>query len=77
MNQTFVRKVYRQLFLVFVAVFMCFSCVGAEKKEIKASEVIKLIRKGKPVQIVDKIILGDLDFTADSEPFIQIGRAHV
>ena len=66
----FQTKMYRPLFLVVAAVFMCFSCAGAEKKEIKASEIIKLIKKGKPVQIVDKIILDDLDFTADSKPFI-------
>ncbi len=53
-----------------MSVFLCFSCVGAEKKEIKASEIIQLIKKGKHVQIVNKIILDDLDFTKESDPFI-------
>lgn len=39
-----------------------FSCAHAEKKEIKSSEIVKLIKKGKSVQITDKIILDDLDF---------------
>ena len=70
MNHTVVKKMYRSLFFIVVAVFMCFSCAGTEKKEIKASEIIKLITKGKPIQIVDRIIMDDLDFTAGSEPFI-------
>ena len=48
---------------------ICFGCHGAEKKEIKASEIIKLVQTGKPVQLVNKIIIDDLDFTADSKPF--------
>jgi uncharacterized protein YjbI with pentapeptide repeats len=56
--------------LLVAAVCVCFSCAGAEKQEIKASEIIKLINKGKPVQVADKIILDDLNFTADSEPFL-------
>jgi len=55
-------------FLMSVAV--CYSCAGADKKEIKASEIIKLVKDGKPVQMVDKIILDDLDFTTSVEPYI-------
>ncbi len=62
-------KIYRLILLV-ASVVVCLSCVGAEKKEMKASEIIKLVKKGKPVQIVNKIILDDLDFTSGSEPFI-------
>ena len=55
-------------------VFTCFSCAGAEKKEMKVSEIIKLMKSGKPVQVIDKIIVGDLDFTAAGEPFIVNGH---
>jgi len=47
---------------------MAFSCQGADKKEINASEVIKLLKSGKDVQLVDRIIMDDLDFTAAGEP---------
>lgn len=46
------------------------SCKGAEKKEIRSSEIIKLLKKETHVHIVGKIILDDLDFTAVNEPFI-------
>ncbi len=62
-------KMYR-LVLFFVSVFICYSCAGADKKEIKASEITKLLKKGEHVQIVDKIILDDVDFTKDISPFI-------
>ena len=57
--------------LVFISFFCCASCAGAEKKEIKASDILKTIKKGKPVQIVGKIILDDLDFTQANEPFVM------
>ena len=56
--------------LAFVSFFCCLSCTSAEKKELKSSDIIKLIKKGKPVQIVGKIILDDLDFTQANEPFV-------
>ena len=37
---------------------------------MKASEIIALAKKGKPVQVVGKIIIGDLDFTAAGKPFV-------
>jgi hypothetical protein len=46
---------------------MVFSCQGADKKELNASEVIKLMKSGKDVQLVDRIIMDDLDFTAGGE----------
>ena len=55
---------------VTVSVLACYGCSAAQKKEVKASEIIKLMKKGEPVQMVNKIILDDLDFTAASEPFI-------
>jgi uncharacterized protein YjbI with pentapeptide repeats len=45
-------------------------CNAAEKKEVRASEIINLMKKGKPVQMVNKIILDDIDFTAAGEPYI-------
>ncbi|MDR0712739.1 MAG: pentapeptide repeat-containing protein [Bacteroidales bacterium] len=49
---------------------ICLSCTGTEKGEIKASEIVRLLKKGKPVQMADKIIIGDLDFTQDGVPVI-------
>ncbi len=57
--------------ILITAVFLCFSCSGNEKKEIKASEILKLLKKGEAVQIVDKIILDDLDFVSAKEPFLM------
>ncbi|MDR2037000.1 MAG: pentapeptide repeat-containing protein [Bacteroidales bacterium] len=59
-----------RLVLLIVSAFICFSCNGADKKEIKASEILKLIKKDKPVHVVNKIIVNDLDFTVNSTPFI-------
>jgi len=58
--------------LVFISFFCCVSCANAqkEKKEIKASDILKTIEKGKPVQIVGKIIVDDLDFSQANEPFV-------
>ena len=56
-------------FLFLLPVLMVFSCKGADRKEINASEVIKLLKSGKDVQLVDRIIMDDLDFTVDGEPF--------
>ena len=53
-----------------IFVFICLGCSGTEKKEMKASEIIKLMKKGKPIQIVNKFIIGDLDFTTTAKPFI-------
>ena len=57
------------LFII-IPLFLFSSCAHAEKKEIKSSDIVALIKKGKPVQIVDKIILDDLDFTQANEPFV-------
>ncbi|MCQ2959861.1 MAG: pentapeptide repeat-containing protein [Bacteroidales bacterium] len=40
------------------------SCSHAEQKEIKASEFMKDLRKGKSVSIANKIIIDDVDFTS-------------
>ena len=63
-----------KLVVFMLSVLTCFSCAGANKKEMKASEIIKLMKSGKPVQVVDRIIIGDLDFTAAGEPFIVNGQ---
>ena len=46
--------------------FILMSCGFANSdkhKMMEAKEVINMINKGQPVQISDKIITGDLDFT--------------
>ena len=44
--------------------FLFTSCYGrTNKKEIRASEIIKLINKGESVQFYDRIILDDLNFS--------------
>ena len=58
-----------QLITCTILFLTCFGCNGAEKKEISASAIIRLVKQGKPVQIVNRIIFDDLDFTAGSEPF--------
>ncbi len=54
------------IFCLFLSFFFT-SCYGANKKEMYASEILKLINKGKPVQFQDKIILDDLDFSQIKE----------
>ncbi|GHV65756.1 hypothetical protein FACS1894199_07310 [Bacteroidia bacterium] len=44
---------------------------GVKATEMKASEILAVIKAGKPVQFIDKIILDDLDFTQSSEPYIM------
>ena len=62
-------KLYRFFaFVLFLSI--SYSCSGAEKKEIKASKIIALVKKGKPVHVVNKIVVGDLDFTAACKPVI-------
>ncbi|MDR1672826.1 MAG: pentapeptide repeat-containing protein [Bacteroidales bacterium] len=63
-------KQLRYALSVIIVASMCVSCSAAEKEEIKAAEIVRLLKKGKPVQIVDKIITGDLDFTQDGAPVI-------
>ncbi|MDR1866336.1 MAG: pentapeptide repeat-containing protein [Bacteroidales bacterium] len=58
------RKPGAKVFLsLAAAVCICFSCTGAEQKEMKASQIIRLLAKGKQVHIHDAIITDDLDFT--------------
>ena len=59
----------RKLLLFLLPVLMVFSCNGADRKEMNASEIIKLLKAGKDVQLVDRIIMDDLDFTDVGEPF--------
>ena len=51
--------------------FLFTSCYSASKKEIRASEILKLINKGEPVQFHDKIILDDLDFSETKDAHIS------
>lgn len=54
-------KIYR-LFLIFLCV-LASACSHAEQKEIYAKDIVKLLEKGKNVEIANKIIMDDLDFT--------------
>ena len=63
-------KIFK-LMVIMLSVSACYSCAAADKKEMKASDIIKLIKTGKPVQLVDKIIIDDLDFSLSFEPFIM------
>ena len=62
-------KIFRIIALTLFVSVHC-SCAAADKKEMKASEIIALAKKGKPVQVAGKIIIGDLDFTAVGKPFV-------
>ena len=50
--------------LFILSAFFFLSCSAASNKEMKASEIVRLLQKGKDVQIVDRIIWDDLDFSA-------------
>ena len=63
-------KIKAILFFLLFPFFLS-SCQGATKKEIYASEILKLINKGEPVQFYDKIILDDLDFSEAKETSIS------
>lgn len=52
-----------RILLLCLSAFVTFSCTATGKKDIKASDIIRLLQKGKDVQIADKIVWGDLDFT--------------
>ena len=56
-----------RFFLCFVSVLFFFSCSAAPQKEMKASEIIRLLQKGKNVQIINKIIWDDLNFTVSKD----------
>lgn len=64
------KRMSRIIYILICLLLLCASCNGAERKEMNASEIVKLLKRGKPVQIVGKIILDDLDFTEASQPFI-------
>ena len=54
-------------FLFLASVFIFFSCSAASKKEMRASEIVRMLQKDKDVQIVDKIIWDDLDFSVSKK----------
>ena len=56
--------------LLFLAIILSLSCSAAEKKEIKASSIVKLLKKGNHIHFHNKIIVDDLDFSQGSDPFI-------
>ena len=63
------EKMKRIVFCLFF--FLLFiSCHGETKKEMYASEILKLINKGEPIQFYEKIILDDLDFSEAKDAHI-------
>lgn len=44
-------------------------------KEYQASDIIKMIKKGKPVQVSNAIIFGDLDFSNVGDMYITSGTS--
>lgn len=52
-------------FISFISTLVVCSCSFAKKDEkiIEANDIIKQIEKGKSIHLLDKIIMGDLDFT--------------
>lgn len=67
---------FRNLFVLLVFPLIFFSCsyIGEGKnKMVDAESIIKIINKDKPVQIHDKIIMGDLDFTSVSNSSLGDG----
>lgn len=49
---------------LFVMLMACTTaCSGKKSKDMKASDIVSLIKKGKDVTISDKVIFGDLDLT--------------
>ena len=61
----------KTLLFTCILLFVCFGCSGTEKKEMKASEIVKTVKKGKPVLIVNRIIFDDLDLTTAGKPFVR------
>lgn len=58
----------KKSYICYVALLLLFlscsiSCSGKKSKDMKSSEIISLIKKGKDVSVSDKVIFGDLDFT--------------
>lgn len=60
----------KRFIIFFVSLVLCLSCSATEKKEIKASSIIKLLKKEKHIHFHDKIIIDDLDFSQGAEPYI-------
>ena len=53
----------RKIRILIACMCVCFvSCTHADDKNVKASDIIKMIQKGKPVQMAGKVIFGDLNF---------------
>ncbi len=67
-------KYFRCVVFIVISVLSLFSCSKVQSKsqqsdlkEYKASEIIRMIKKGKSVTIVNAIIYDDLDFTTVDE----------
>ena len=63
-------KINEKIKGIILCLFLSFafiSCNGETKKELYASEILKLIHKGEPVAFYDRIIMDDLDFSEVKE----------
>ena len=65
------HRIYSLLFAFLTAFASCTFAKGDKNKTIEADEIIRLIDKGKPVELADKIIMGDLDFTQIKNKYID------
>jgi len=63
--------------LIFTIICLLFSsCSNAQQQEIKASEIVKALKKGKNVEYANKIILDDLNFT-DAENLQMFNKSQL
>ncbi len=64
----------RKIKLLIACMCVCFvSCTHADNKNVNASDIIKMIQKGKPVQMANKVIFGDLNFADALKPELFSG----
>ncbi|MDR2084392.1 MAG: hypothetical protein LBP67_05300 [Bacteroidales bacterium] len=73
MKINFEKSLQKVFLFIICFLFTCTSCTANEKKEITASEIIKLIKKEKHIHIAEKIIIDDLNFTDVNQEFIVNG----
>lgn len=67
-------KLHTIIFTLFCMLFS--SCSNAQPQEIKASEIVKALKKGKNVEYANKIILDDLNFT-DAEHLQMFNKSQL
>lgn len=63
-----------RIYILITVCLLFLSCGSAQsdnQKEIKASDIIKLLGKGKDIQLHEMIVVGDLDFTTVHDGFMS------